>query len=211
VTPVFDAHGACTNLIGTVHDITRSKQTKAALRDETAILELLNRTGAAIGSTLDIDKLLQLVTDAATQLAGATLGAFFYNTTDANGEVLTLLSLTGAPREAFERFGPPRATALFGPTLNGTPIIRIDDVSRDPRYGKSAPHHGMPLGHLPVRSYLAVSVVSRSGAVMGGLFLGHRAPAIFTERTERLVLAVAAQAAVAIDKCAALRGSSEVG
>jgi PAS domain S-box-containing protein len=199
VTPVFDAHGACTNLIGTVHDITRSKQTEAALRDETAILELLNRTGAAIGSTLQIDKLLQLVTDAATQLAGATLGAFFYNSTDANGKALTLLALTGAPREAFERFGPPRATALFGPTLNGTPIIRIDDVSRDPRYGRSAPHHGMPVGHLPVRSYLAVSVVSRSGAVIGGLFFGHPAPAIFTERTERLVLAVAAQAAVAID------------
>ena len=36
-----------------------------------------------------------------------------------------------------------------------------------------APHHGMPPGHLPVRSYLAVPVVSRSGEVIGGLFFGH--------------------------------------
>ena len=199
VTPVFNAQGICTNLIGTVHDVTRSKQIEAALIDETAILELLNRTGAAIGSTLEIEKLLQLVTDAGTQLTGATFGAFSYNTATAESDALTLFSLTGAPREAFERLGQPAATALFGPTFAGTPVIRIDDVLSDPRYGLSTPHHGMPPGHLPVRSYLAVSVVSRSGKVIGGLFFGHSTPGVFTERTERMVLAVAAQAAVAID------------
>lgn len=34
-----------------------------------------------------------------------------------------------------------------------------DDITKDPRYGKSAPHAGMPKGHLPVRSYLAVPVI----------------------------------------------------
>ena len=57
----------------------------------------------------------------------------------------------------------------------------------------------MPPGHLPVRSYLAVPVVSRSGEVIGGLFFGHPEPGVFTERAERLVVGVAAQAAVAID------------
>ena len=62
-----------------------------------------------------------------------------------------------------------------------------------------APHHGMPAGHLPVRSYLAVPVKSRSGEVIGGLFFGHPQPGVFTERAERLVVGVAAQAAIAID------------
>ena len=62
-----------------------------------------------------------------------------------------------------------------------------------------APHHGMPPGHLPVRSYLAVPVVSRSGEVIGGLFFGHPRPGVFTERAERLIVGVAAQAAIAID------------
>jgi signal transduction histidine kinase len=62
-----------------------------------------------------------------------------------------------------------------------------------------APHHGMPKGHLPVRSYLAVSVVSRTGEVIGGLFFGHPEPGVFTERSERLVAGIASQAAVAID------------
>ena len=69
----------------------------------------------------------------------------------------------------------------------------------DPRYGTMAPHHGMPKGHLPVRSYLAVPVRSRSGEVIGGLFFGHSETGVFTERAERLIVGVAAQAGVAID------------
>ena len=49
-----------------------------------------------------------------------------------------------------------------------------------------------------MRSYLAVPVISRSGEVIGGLFFGHPA-GMFTERAERLVAGVAAQAAIAID------------
>lgn len=57
----------------------------------------------------------------------------------------------------------------------------------------------MPAGHLPVRSYLAVPVVSRSGDVLGGLFFGHSEVGVFGPREERLVAGLAGQAAVAID------------
>ena len=67
----------------------------------------------------------------------------------------------------------PRATAVFHPTFMGEGVVRSDDITRDPRYGKNDPHRGMPEGHLPVRSYLAVPVISRSGEVIGGLFFGH--------------------------------------
>ena len=50
----------------------------------------------------------------------------------------------------------PRNTAVFGPTFAGEGTVRSDDITKDPRYGQSAPYHGMPEGHLPVRSYLAV-------------------------------------------------------
>ena len=46
----------------------------------------------------------------------------------------------------------------------------------------------MPEGHPPVRSYLAVPVLSRSGEVLGGLFFGHAEPGIFTERDERIIV-----------------------
>jgi signal transduction histidine kinase/CheY-like chemotaxis protein len=50
-----------------------------------------------------------------------------------------------------------------------------------------------------VRSYLASPVISRSGEVLGGLFFGHAQPGVFTDRAERLLVGIAAQAAIAID------------
>jgi signal transduction histidine kinase len=93
----------------------------------------------------------------------------------------------------------PRNTEVFEPTFRGTGILRSADITKDPRYGKNAPHYGMPKGHLPVVSYLAVPVISRSGEVLGGLFFGHGQPGVFTEEHERLVVGVAGWAAVGID------------
>jgi len=173
--------------------------TKEALEEETRILELLNKTGTTLASNLDLQRVVQTVTDAGTELSGAQFGAFFYATSDVEGVAFSLYALSGAPREAFERFGHPRATPLFVPTFRGEGVIRIGDVRKDPRYGQMGPHHGTPRGHLLVCSYLAVPVISRSGEVIGGLFFGHRDPDVFTERSERLVVGIAAQAAVAID------------
>jgi PAS domain S-box-containing protein len=171
----------------------------AELREEAHTLEVLNRTGIAVSSELDLDRLVQVITDAGVELSGAQFGAFFYNVVRADGEAYTLYTLAGAPREAFAQFPMPRNTAVFDPTFRGTGSIRSADILQDPRYGKSAPYHGMPPGHLPVRSYLAVPVVSRGGEVLGGLFFGHGQPGMFTARAERILTALAAQAAVAID------------
>jgi len=97
------------------------------------------------------------------------------------------------------------------PNLNGTSswlafnsrdAIRLDDVAADPRHGKNPPHHGLPSGHFPVRSYLAVPVRSRTGRISGALFLGHELPAMFDERAQRLAIGLAAHAATAMDNAA---------
>jgi signal transduction histidine kinase/CheY-like chemotaxis protein len=159
----------------------------------------LNRTGALIAGQLELKELVQSVTDAATQLTGAQFGSFFYNLTNAQGESYVLYTLSGAPREAFEKFGLPRNTPIFEPTFRGDGVLRTADITKDPHYGKMAPHHGQPMGHLPVRSYLAVSVISRSGEVIGGLFFGHPQVGVFTDRAERIVVGMATQASLAID------------
>jgi PAS domain S-box-containing protein len=184
---------------GMLIDVTDRRQAVEALREEAHSLEVLNRTGALLAAELDLERIVQAVTDAATDLSGAAFGAFFYNTINERNETLSLYTVSGAPRAAFERFPMPRNTAIFAPTLGGEEIMRSDDILADPRYGRNAPYHGMPEGHLPVRSYLAVPVASRSGEVLGGLFFGHPEPGVFTERAERLVTGIATQAAVAID------------
>jgi signal transduction histidine kinase len=169
------------------------------LRDEARLLETLNRVGQAVAAELDLERVVQIVTDAGTELSGAAFGSFFYNRRDGKGENYWLYTISGVPREDFAKFPMPRNTAVFAPTFSGAGIVRSDDILKDPRYGRNEPHHGMPEGHLPVRSYLAVPVVSRSGEVLGGLFFGHPEPAVFTERSERLVVGIASQAAIAID------------
>jgi len=180
-----------------------------ALRDETRLVETLRTVGETLAAELDLAKLVQAATDAATDVTGAEFGAFFYNQVDEIGESYTLYSLSGAPREAFKDFPMPRNTAIFGPTFRGEGVVRLDDVTRDDRYGQNPPFNGMPEGHLPVRSYLAVPVVSRSGAVLGGLFFGHRRAAVFTARSERLATGVAAQAAIALDNAQLYREAQD--
>lgn len=175
------------------------RELKEALEEETRILELLNATGATLASKLELQVVIQSVTDAATQLSGAQFGAFFYKAKNVEGTVFALYTLSGAARESFEGLGHPRETPLLAPTFRGKAVIRLDDVTRDPRYGQMAPHYGMPAGHLPVRSYLAAPVVARSGEVLGAMIFGHRKPNVFTERSERLIVGIAAQAAIAID------------
>lgn len=199
VHPLKNAEGQILRWFGTNTDVDQVKRIHQALEDETRILELLNHTGTILSSNLDLQTLVQSVTDAATQLSGANFGAFFYNVINAEGESLLLYTLSGAPREAFDKFGLPRNTQVFNPTFRGEGPVRSADITKDPRYGKMVPHHGVPAGHLPVCSYLAVPVVSRSGEVIGGLFFGHREADMFTERHERIIVGMAAQAAIAID------------
>jgi PAS domain S-box-containing protein len=184
---------------GTTEDISERRASQEALQEETRALEILNAALAAVASELDLDRLVQRVTDAGVELTGAQFGAFFYNVENTAGESYMLYSISGVPREAFSKFPMPRNTQVFAPTFNGERIVRSDDITQDPAYGHSEPHRGMPPGHLPVRSYLAVPVTSRSGEVIGGLFFGHAQAGVFHKRSERLMAGLAAGAAVAID------------
>ena len=161
--------------------------------------EALQRVGSAIAGRLELQEIVQLATDAARELTPASFGAFFYNVTSDAGEAYMLYTLSGVERSAFERFPMPRKTEIFAPTFNGDGIVRLDDVLTDARFGHNEPFHGMPAGHLPVRSYLAVPVITSDGGVAGGLFFGHPEPGMFSAEDERMVEGIAAQSAIAIE------------
>ena len=189
-----------------VEDISAQRKAEQILREEAETLEVLNRIGTSIAGELELEGLVQMVTDAGVEITGAAFGAFFYNVTDDAGESYMLYTLSGASRDQFN-FGMPRNTKVFAPTFEGEGVVRSDDITKDPRYGQNPPHHGMPKGHLPVVSYLAVPVIGREGEVIGGLFFGHPKPARFNGRHERLMISVAAQAAVAIDNARLYRAA----
>ncbi len=199
VSPIRDDKG---NIIGAskiARDITEQKALEEKMRSHVKSLQIINSLAKSVSETLDTQTILQKVTDATTQLTDAEFGAFFYNVVNEKGESYMLYTLSGAPREAFDKMGMPRNTDIFNITFRGEGILRSDDITKDPRYGKNAPYEGMPPGHLPVVSYLAVPVFSKDGSVIGGLFYGHSSPAMFTAEHEELVSGVAAQAALALE------------
>ena len=197
ITPIRDADGRIVGFTKILRDRTAQRVAEEAIEEERRALRILNRAASALASEADLQRVVQIVTDAGVELIRAEFGAFFYNVTDSAGGSYMLSSLSGAPREAFDRFSMPRNTPLFAPTFSGEGVVRSDDVTLDPRYGQNGT--GMPAGHLPVRSYLAVPVISRSGQVLGGLFFGHHAAGVFTARSEQNLAGLAGEAAVAID------------
>ncbi|CAN5893582.1 hypothetical protein BH11MYX2_BH11MYX2_09920 [soil metagenome] len=151
--------------------------------EEASLVDLLNKPTELLFSGADLEHIVQAVTDAGTTLCGAERGAFFSNMKNDNGEAFTLYTFSGAPREAF--------SALPAPTFDGNAAIRLANVQDDPRYG--------PPNNLSVCSYLAVPVRQRSGGLIGSLLFVHTEPNVFTERSERLLVGLASQAALAID------------
>ncbi len=162
-------------------------------------LELLVRAGLLLAQSTDLKALVQSATDIGLELCGAQFGAFFYNVVCETGESYQLYTLSGIEPDKFSQFPMPRNTAVFAPTFEGTGIVRSADITKDSRYGHNTPRHGMPAGHLPVRSYLAVPVQAQSGEVLGCLFYGHEETNIFEQEAEDLIATIAAQAASAIE------------
>lgn len=196
-SPIFE-NGIPVATVIEVRDLTQQKKSEATILRKTNNLRILNRIGQSVSEGLDLQSTLQRVTDTTTQYTRAEFGAFFYNQLE-NGQSLMLFTLSGVPREAFEKFGMPRNTQIFHPTLIGQEVVRVDDIRTDKRYGQNSPHFGIPEGHLSVVSYMSIPVISKSGEVLGGLFFGHSQPGIFTKEAEEMVIGVATQAAIAID------------
>ena len=148
--PIYDDDGRPKGMIGVVRDISARKAAAEVLEEEKRSLETLNRIGASIAPELDLQRVVQMVTDAGVELSGAQFGAFFYNVENEAGESYMLYTISGVDPAEFAKFPMPRNTAVFAPTFEGAGVVRSDDITRDPRYGKNAPYKGMPDGHLPV-------------------------------------------------------------
>jgi PAS domain S-box-containing protein len=161
--------------------------------------EILNHLGNLAFAELDLEKLVQAITDAATELTAAQFCVFRYNAVADGHESNVLFAISGTARGAFDGFPPQGSAADLAASFRGSAgIVRYEDIRSDPRYDENAPLFSIPMG-LVVRSYLAAPVISRSEEVIGGLFFGHEKAGIFTAAHERIVSRVSTQAAIAID------------
>lgn len=199
-TPLRSRDGEITQWFGTCTDIEDQKQSMAERQillereqEARSIAEILNRVGPALLAELDLDRVVQRVTDLATELVGAEAGAFLRTGRSANS-AFQVPGLSRQPGIFWTNAGWPPDRALLRQTLaQQTPLLSAD-IRMDTR-----PALQPFAANAPFRSYLAVPVVSRTGELWGGLFFAHALPNVFSETDVDLVSGIAAQAAIALE------------
>ncbi|WP_424494644.1 PAS domain S-box protein [Salinimicrobium sp. GXAS 041] len=199
VSPIKDRRG---NIIGAskvARDISAQVESQIAMESYIKNLETLNTIGKSISEHLDVKGILQRVTDATTTLTGAAYGAFYYNNVDDNGDSFELFTLAGLPPETIANMKKLGQTEVIRRTLVDKQVIRLSDITKTSSPDENNIYDGTPKESSGMRSYLAVPVVSKSGAVIGGLVYEHPDQGMFTEEHELMVVNIAAQAAVSLD------------
>ncbi len=164
---------------------------QARLTQQNRELLALHDAGLGILGELDLETVLQRVVDQARALLGARYGAL--SIVREGGGIDAFLT-SGITAEERALLGPPPVGhGLLGVVLTEGQPLRLTDLTRDPRSVGFPPHHP------PMRSLLAVPVVSR-GRVFGNLYLAEKEAApSFDAADEETLDRFATQAALAIE------------
>lgn len=154
-------------------------------------LEALVEAGLILSGEHSLEAVLRRIIEVACRMVGARYGAL--GVLDGQGGLGQFIT-TGIDEEAKARIGRlPVGKGILGVVVREARPIRLRDLTRDPRA------HGFPPNHPPMRSFLGVPIASR-GTIFGNLYLTEKQGAEeFSKEDERLVVTLAAQAAVAIE------------
>jgi len=154
-------------------------------------LEELVDAVIAISAELTLERVLDRVLEGAVSLAGARYGAL--GVLAADGTLAEFHTTGFAPEVAAAIGDLPHGHGILGVLIVEPKPLRLRDLNQHPDA------YGFPPGHPPMRSFLGVPVVAR-GAVFGNLYLTEKQDADeFTAEDEKLVVAVAGAAGVAIE------------
>lgn len=158
-----------------------------------AQLEILNNVGRKLAAELELPKLIQFVTDAGRVITDATWGAYFTRIKADQGPHYELSAVSGGSQGEF-----------------GEIISIIDGNFINQLLERKKSHvENFSQQNVPLRSFLSVSVISRSGDIIGGLLYGDRRSDNFGERDKKIVEGIAAQAAIAIDNAHLFKSANE--
>jgi signal transduction histidine kinase len=169
-----------------------SDERRAETEDHVSMLESLHAAEVEVSRDLELDAVLQTVTDKARDLTNAEYGAL--GVLHADGDRLEMFITSGMPAEEADRIASlPVGKGLLGAVIQSRVVIRVDDVGTDSRSA------GMPSGHPDMKSFLGVPI--RIGdRIFGNLYLTNKRDGIsFTDRDEAIVSMLAAHAAVSIE------------
>ena len=165
--------------------------------------EAMSDAVLAVAAEHAVEPILQKLVHAARELARARYAAL--GIPDEAGAFAQFLT-SGMSDELVASMGPlPRTHGLLGAMLESEEPYRTGDVRRDPRF-----QGWWPREHPEMRSFLGVPIVSRRG-IIGAFYLTEKeGEAEFGEEDERLIVMLAAHAAIAIENARLFERSREL-
>src|SRR5215204_6190993 len=160
-------------------------------RDSTAF-RTLSDVVLALAAEREVEPVLQRLVHAARELGGARYAAL--GVPDDDGAFARFIT-SGMSDKLIAAMGPlPRTHGLLGAMLESPVPYRTDDIHTHERF-----RGWWPRAHPDMRSFLGVPIVSRGG-ILGALYLTDKQGAAeFSDADERLILLLAAHAAIAIE------------
>jgi PAS domain S-box-containing protein len=173
---------------GILLDITKEKEDEAALKRQLEELSVLHSVALAASNALDIDKLIETVTN----IIGDTLYPDNFGILWFDGATNTLLphaSYRGTDQENLSK-PLPVTQGITGKVAQTGEPIRLGDVSKEAAYFEVTEG---------VQSELCVPIISR-GQVLGVINSESRKSNAYAERDERLLTTIAHTLATATDK-----------
>ena len=151
----------------------------------------LVEAGMALASEIDLDSLLQRIADISREVIGAQYGAV--GVLGEGGELARFV-YSGIDEETAGRIGDlPTGRGVLGALIEEGRPLRLQEISDHPR------SYGFPPDHPPMHSFLGVPIIVRDH-IFGRLYLTEKHGGDeFSKDDERLALAFASQAGVAVE------------
>jgi signal transduction histidine kinase len=161
----------------------------------------LYQIGAAVGSTLDLDAILQTVVERSRELLNGDFGEMHLLDAPGGGERRVLFS--GLPRGRCPVREKPTLRGLNGQVLRTGRPVRFAD-RRD--FPGSVP---LPAGHLPIGPFLGVPIMGNGGPIADILLARRPGREPFTAQDEETLVTVANQVAMAIENARLYQAAQE--
>lgn len=168
----------------------RLAEAESALAREVRVSKALREVGVALGTTLDLDELLELILDRITKALEAHRSTL-YLLDEANDELVSRIAQGQDVRSIRLKIGHGIAGYV---ARTGKPL-HIRDAYKDPRF---SPEWDMISGYR-TRSILAAPMKNHLGKTIGVAQVINKKRGDFTDEDADILAALATQAAVSID------------
>ncbi len=191
VDPMLDDEGYLIGFVYVLEEITERKRTEQALRRRNRELSLLNQAGRTLNSSLELEEVLGAVLEEVRGLLGVVGCSAWLR--DFEKDELVCRQVTG-PRSGIARgWRLESGAGIVGWVVDRGESLIVPDAQRDERHFKGVDAET----GLPIRSILSVPLQVK-GSVIGALQAVDTEAGRFDGRDRRLLEALAASAAVAI-------------